>query len=170
MVPKVEILQHVNDVVIAILVFLSEVVEYADLHQSRMMESLFVPDDLDGDVLVGHVIERSDDLSEATLSDNFQNFVSVADVIVQNLDVATTFVVVAAVLRASWFAMNFARVQTQIPNLRVLLYFVLFELCQAVSVQLESVRWCHRKAIVFPVIIRRPLIFHTSGIVIDGRE
>lgn len=61
-------------------------VEYADLHQSRMVESLFVPDDLDGDVLVGHVIERSDDLSEATLPDNFQNFVSVADVIVQNLN------------------------------------------------------------------------------------
>lgn len=61
------------------------------------------------------------------------------EISVPYLDVATTFVVVAAVLRASWFAMNFARVQTQIPNLRVLLYFVLFELCQAVSVQLESV-------------------------------
>lgn len=51
-----------------------------------MMKSLLIPDNFDSYMFVGHMIQRSYDLSKTTLANNFENFVSVADVIVQNLN------------------------------------------------------------------------------------
>lgn len=50
-----------------------------------MLKSFFVPDNFDGDLLVGHVVQGSDNLSETTFADDFEDFVTVADVIVKNL-------------------------------------------------------------------------------------
>lgn len=50
-----------------------------------MMEPFLVPYDFDGDMFVCHVVQSSDYLTEATLPDYFQNFVSEADMIVQYL-------------------------------------------------------------------------------------
>lgn len=46
------------------------------LDQRLMMESLFISDDLDGNVLSRLVIQRSDHLSEASLPDHLQYLVS----------------------------------------------------------------------------------------------
>lgn len=45
-----------DDVVVTVLVLLSQMIEYADFDQSLMVESLLISDYLDGDVLIGHVI------------------------------------------------------------------------------------------------------------------
>lgn len=85
MVPKVEVLEHVDHVVAAVFVLFPQVVEDSHLHQSLVMEPFLVPDYFYGHVFVGHVIQSPDDLAEAALPDHLQDFVSVADVVVENL-------------------------------------------------------------------------------------
>lgn len=68
MIPEVEVLQHVDDVVIAVLILFSQVVQDADLDQRLVMESLLIPYDFDGDMLVGHVVQGPDDLPETALA------------------------------------------------------------------------------------------------------
>lgn len=86
MVPKVEIVQHVYDIVVALFVPFTQMVQNPHLDQRLVVESLLVPDDLDGDVSVGHVIERLDHLAETALSDHLQNFVAITNVVVQYLE------------------------------------------------------------------------------------
>lgn len=84
-VAEVEVVQHVDDVVTAVLVLLPQMVQYPDFHQGLVMEPLLVPDDLDRHVLVGHVVERLYHLAEAALSDHLEDLVSITDVIMQHL-------------------------------------------------------------------------------------
>lgn len=60
-----------DDVVIEIFVFLSQMVQYPDLHKGLMLKSFFISDNLDRHVLVRHVIQSSDHLSETAFADDF---------------------------------------------------------------------------------------------------
>lgn len=71
MVSEVEVVQHVDDVVDAILVLGSEMVQDAHLDQSLMMEPLLVANDLDGHVLIGAVIQSSYHLTETSFANDF---------------------------------------------------------------------------------------------------
>lgn len=85
MISKVEVVQHVNDVVRSVGVLFAEFVENANLDQCLMVEALFVANDFDCDVLIGFVVERTNDLSKASFANHLENFVAIANVIVNHL-------------------------------------------------------------------------------------
>lgn len=85
MVPKVEVVEHVDDVVRLVLVLQPQVVQHAHLHQRLVVEPLLVPDDLDGHLVPGAVVQRPDHLPEGALADHFEDFVSVRYVVVDLL-------------------------------------------------------------------------------------
>lgn len=93
------------------------------------------PDDFDGDVRVCLVVEGADDLAEAAATDDLEDLVAVADVVVQHLVVAAVFVVVAAVVRRVLLRVHLARVQPQVPHLRVLADLAAFVLRHALTEQ-----------------------------------
>lgn len=85
MIPKVEVVQHVNNVVRSVGVLLAEFVENAHFDQCLMMESLFVANDFDCDVLISFVVQCANHLTETALSNHFQNLVAITNVIVNHL-------------------------------------------------------------------------------------
>lgn len=85
MVAKIERVQHVDDVMRTICVLLAQLIEQSHLDQSLMMEAFLVADDLDGDVLAGHVIDGAHHLAEAALADDLEDLVAIRDVIVHDL-------------------------------------------------------------------------------------
>lgn len=85
MIPEVEIVQHMDDVVRSIGVFLTEFVKYANLNECLMMEAFLVADNFDCDILICFVVQSSDDLTKASFSNHFENLVAVTNVIVNHL-------------------------------------------------------------------------------------
>lgn len=86
MISEVEILEHVDDVVTAIFILLSDVIQNAHFNQRLMVESFLVSDQFDGYVFVGHVVQGAYHLSETALSNHLQDLVTISYVIVQDLD------------------------------------------------------------------------------------
>jgi hypothetical protein len=87
-VPEVEVIQHVDNVVRSVGVFLAQLVENAHLDQRLMMKSLLVADDFDCDILIGFVVHGSNDLPERALTDHLEYLVAIADVIMDDLRVS----------------------------------------------------------------------------------
>lgn len=85
MISKVEVVQHVNDVVRSVGVLFAEFIENANLDERLMMEALFVANDFDCDILIGFVVERSNHLPEAALANHLENLVAITNVIVNHL-------------------------------------------------------------------------------------
>jgi hypothetical protein len=85
MISKVEVVQHVNDVVRSVGVLFAEFIENANLDERLMMEALFVANDFDCDILIGFVVEGSNHLSKAALSNHLEDFVAITNVIVHHL-------------------------------------------------------------------------------------
>lgn len=77
MISKIEIFQHVYHIVKGILVLFTEMIENSNFDQSLMMKSFLVSYDFYSNVLIRLVIECSNHLTKATLSDYFEDFVSV---------------------------------------------------------------------------------------------
>jgi hypothetical protein len=86
MISKVEVVQHVNDVVRSVGVLFAEFVENANFDQCLMMEALFVANDFDCDVLIGLVVQSTNHLSKASLTNHLENLVAIANVIVNHLE------------------------------------------------------------------------------------
>lgn len=84
-IPKVEIVEHVDYVVRLVGVLLAQLVEDSHLNECLMMEPLLVADDFDCHILIGFVIQRPDDLSEAPLANHLQYLVAIAYVVMNNL-------------------------------------------------------------------------------------
>jgi hypothetical protein len=84
-ISKVEIVEHVNNVVRLIGVLFAQLIENANLNKSLMMETLLVTNNFDCHILIGFVIQCPDDLTKATLADHFEYLVAIADVIVNDL-------------------------------------------------------------------------------------
>lgn len=85
MIPKVEVIQHMNNVVRLVLILQPQVVQNPDLHQRLVVKPLLVPYDLDGNLRADAMIKCSDDLPEGTLADNLQDLVPVCYVVVDLL-------------------------------------------------------------------------------------
>ena len=85
MIPKVEIVQHVNDVVRSIGVLFAQLIENANLDECLMVEAFLVANDFDCDVLTRFMVKSTNHLSKASLSNHFQNFIAIANVIMNNL-------------------------------------------------------------------------------------
>lgn len=85
MIPEVEVVEHVDNVVRSISVFLAEFIENANFDEGLMMEAFLVADDFDCDVLIRFVVESSDNLPETSLSNNLKNLVAITNVIVNHL-------------------------------------------------------------------------------------
>lgn len=140
-VPEVEVVQHVDDVVSRIAVLLAEMVEDLDFDQRLVVKPLLVPDDLDGDVLARLVVQRADDLAERPLADHLEDLVPVRDVVVQHLVVGAVLVVEATVLRRTLFAVDLGRLVAEVPDLGVGVHLLALVLRQPGAVVLDGLRW-----------------------------
>lgn len=138
MVPEVKVVEHVYHVVRPVGVLFPQLVQYPHLDEGLVVEALLVADDFDCHVLVGFVVQRPDDLAEAALADDLEDFVPVADVVVDHLVVAAVVVVVARVEGAARFGVDFARVQPEVVHLGVLFNLLLFVVGQAGAVVFEG--------------------------------
>ena len=85
MISKVEVIQHVNDVVRSVGVLFAELVEDADFDEGLMVEALFVANDFDSDVLIGLVVKGPNHLSEAALANHFEDLVAITNMVVNHL-------------------------------------------------------------------------------------
>lgn len=85
MIPKVEIVEHVNNVVRLIGVLFAQLIENSNLDEGLMMETLFVANNFDCHILIGFVIQCPDDLAKTTLANHFEYLIAIANVIVNNL-------------------------------------------------------------------------------------
>lgn len=117
MTSEVEMLRHLNDVVLFLLVLMSEptsaynymgrrrahpfpeIVQDLDLNKGLMMEPLLVADYLDGDAQTGRMIPAVKHLSEGALAQCPDNLVSVGEMITSYDQVIASFVIVAVVIR-----------------------------------------------------------------------
>lgn len=85
MIPKVEVVQHVNDVVRSVGILFAEFIENSNLDEGLMVEALLVANDFDCDVMIRFVVQCANHLAEASLSNHFQDLVAVTNVIVNDL-------------------------------------------------------------------------------------
>lgn len=82
---EIGVVKHVYYIMRSISVLLAQLVEYVELNNRLVKESLLVPYDFDGHMCVGLVIQRPDHLSETALANHLQYLVSKGYVIVFNL-------------------------------------------------------------------------------------
>lgn len=109
MTPKVKVVQHANSIPSILRILSSQLIQDADLKQSLsvtgfgvskfdcqrqqlyidfdILEPIYIPDYLDGHLFSCFVVQGSDNLARDAPSDNFQDFVTIGQVIVQHLDV-----------------------------------------------------------------------------------
>jgi hypothetical protein len=85
MIPKVEVVQHVNDVVRSVGVLFAEFIKDAHLDERLMVEALLVANDFDCDILICLVIQGADHLAKAAFSNHLEDFVAITNVIVNHL-------------------------------------------------------------------------------------
>lgn len=79
------VVKHVYYIMRSIGVLLAQLVEYVELNNRLVKETLLVPYDFDGHMCVGLVIQRPDHLPETALANHLQYLVSKGYVIVFNL-------------------------------------------------------------------------------------
>lgn len=82
---EIRVVKHVYYIMRSIGVLLAQLVEYVELDNRLVKETLLVPYDFDGHMCVGLVIQRPDHLSETALANHLQYLVSKGYVIVFNL-------------------------------------------------------------------------------------
>lgn len=117
MIPEVEIVEHVDDVMRIVRVLLAQLVQDAHLDQRLVVEPLLVPNYLDGHMMIRFMVQRTNHLAEAALAYHLQDLVPVRDVVMDHLVITAVVVVVAAVQHRSWLCVYLARVQAEIPDL-----------------------------------------------------
>ena len=75
-----------------------QIVEDLDLHQSLVVEPLFIADDLDGHGLARTVIAAVQHLSKRTLPERVNDLVPIRKVVMRDHQVVATLVVIAMVI------------------------------------------------------------------------
>lgn len=137
MVAEVEVIEHVYHVVRSVRVLLAQFVQYPNFDEGLMVEAFLIADDFDCHVLVGFVVQRPDDLTEAAFADDLKDFVSVADVVVDHLVITAVVIIVTRVECRSRLGIDFAGIESQVVDFRILFNFLLLIVCQAGSVIFE---------------------------------
>lgn len=82
MIPEIKVLQHVNHIVAAVFVLLSQMVQNSHFYKGLMVKPSLVPDDFDRHVFMGHMVQSSNNLPKTALTNDFQDFVTVGNMIV----------------------------------------------------------------------------------------
>lgn len=97
MIAEIEIVQHVDDIVGVIHILLAQLVQDPHLDQCLVMESLLIPDYLNGHVLIRLMVQSSNNLTKAAFANHLQDFVSVRNMVMDHFIVASVVVVISAV-------------------------------------------------------------------------
>lgn len=71
-----------------------QVVQNLDLDDSLAMETLLVPDNLDGNVLACLVVVALGDLTKRTLAEHVQDLITVHQMVVVHNQVVSTFIII----------------------------------------------------------------------------
>lgn len=67
---EIGIVQHVYNIMRSVGVLFAQLIEYVELNNRLVEETLLVPYDFDGHMCVGLMIQRSDHLSETALANH----------------------------------------------------------------------------------------------------
>lgn len=86
-----------DDVVLVVFVVEVEVLQNLQLHAGLVLELLLVPDDFNGHHLLSLVVQALDGLSETTLAQELEDFVSVAKMVLKNYLIIALVIVVSMV-------------------------------------------------------------------------
>ena len=143
-VAEVKVVQHMDNVVPALGILCPEGVQDLHLHESLVVEALLVPNHFNGHRAIGPVVQglhrgwgqgwgqptmssrtpfpptHLDDLPKGPLPYHLKDLVPIGHVVVGYLVITAIFIIVATVLRSSWYPLNLLGLQPQEPNLRVL--------------------------------------------------
>lgn len=98
MISETEVVQHVDNVVGSVSILSSQMVQDSDLLLCLPMESFLVSDQLESHVLLVFVVIGLDHLAETAFPDDFQDLVTVGDVIVGDQHVAPGIIIVSVVV------------------------------------------------------------------------
>ena len=137
---KDKVVKHVNDVVGIVLVLLAQVFQDSDFFLGLPVKPFFVSYHFQGNMEVTFVIVGLDHLAEAALSNDFEHFVAVGQVVVGYVGVGTLVVVVAAVVGTANDARPFLGVGPDEVDLRIVEDLMVFVRRQLVHVKFHHLQ------------------------------
>ena len=137
---KDKVVKHVNDVVGIVLVLLAQVFQDSDFFLGLPVKPFLVSYHFQGNMEVTFVIVGLDHLAEAALSNDFEHFVAVGQVVVGYVGVRTLVVVVAAVVGTANDARPFLGVGPDEVDLRIVEDLMVFVRRQLVHVKFHHLK------------------------------
>jgi hypothetical protein len=137
---KDKVVKHVNDVVGIVLVLLAQVFQDSDFFLGLPVKPFLVSYHFQGNMEVTFVIVGLDHLPEAALSNDFEHFVAVGQVVVGYVGVGTLVVVVAAVVGTANDAGPFLGVGPDEVDLRIVEDLMVFVRRQLVHVKFHHLQ------------------------------
>ena len=126
-----------NDVERVVLVLLPEVLQNPDLLLSLAVKPLLVPHHFQSHMVMVFVVVSLHHLTEAAFANHFEHFVTVGEVVVDDVRVGALLVIVAAVVGASDDARPLLGVGADEVDLRIVEYLVVLVGSQFAHVQLH---------------------------------
>lgn len=100
MISERKIVGHLDDVVFLLRIPFAKVIQHLDFDYSLLVETVLVPDDLDGHSFASHVITTLQNLAEAAFAQNVHNFEAEHDVVTKNNVVVAPFIIKAIIVLA----------------------------------------------------------------------
>ena len=137
---KDKVVKHVNDVVGIVLVLLAQVFQDSYFFLGLPVKPFLVSYHFQGNMEVTFVIVGLDHLAEAALSNDFEHFVAVGQVVVGYVGVRTLVVVVAAVVGTANDARPFLGVGPDEVDLRIVEDLMVFVRRQLVHVKFHHLQ------------------------------
>lgn len=98
MAPEVEVVRHLDHVVLVLWVPLDDLLQNFDLNQGLSVEALLVADNLDCDGSASLVVTAVHNLTKRSLSEDIADLVAVTQVVALHDNVVTALIVVAVVV------------------------------------------------------------------------
>ena len=97
MTPETKMIEHVNDVDGIVFILFFKMLQYPNFLLGLPMESFFVTYNFECDVKVIFVVVGLKNLTKRAFTDNFEDFVSVLDMVMGDMNVRTLMIVIAVV-------------------------------------------------------------------------
>ena len=127
MVTEGEVFIHVYNVHRIVFVLFLEMLKNANFFLSLAMESLFVSHHLQRYMCMKLVIVGFDDLTKTALAYNFENFISICDVIMWRVEVGPVLIIIAIVVGTTENSLPFLGILADKIYLRVVEYLMVFK-------------------------------------------
>ena len=132
-----------NDIMNIFLILLSQMFQNPDFLLRLPVESLLVADHFERHVSLRFMIIGFHDLSKASFTDNFDNFIAISDVVMWNLDVGALIVIVATIIRTTNHTLSFLCVWTNKPDFWIIKDLMMFKTSQFVHELFHCCLWRH---------------------------